>query len=36
MAGQVRHGFYTAIIVRDGVQAKIMEETVTIAAPLMR
>jgi hypothetical protein len=27
------HGYYTAIIVRDGDQATIMEETVTIAAP---
>jgi hypothetical protein len=27
------HGYYTAIIVRDGDQAKIMEETVTVAAP---
>jgi ketosteroid isomerase-like protein len=27
------HGYYTAILVREGDQAKIMEETVTIAAP---
>jgi hypothetical protein len=26
------HGYYTAILVREGDQAKIMEETVTIAA----
>jgi ketosteroid isomerase-like protein len=30
---QPLHGYYTAIIVRDGDQARIMEETVTIAAP---
>jgi ketosteroid isomerase-like protein len=27
------HGYYTAILVREGDQAKIMEETVTAAAP---
>jgi ketosteroid isomerase-like protein len=27
------HGYYTAILVREGDEAKIMEETVTIAAP---
>jgi hypothetical protein len=27
------HGHYTAIIVRDGDRAKIMQETVTIAGP---
>ena len=27
------HGYYTAILVREGDQAKIMEETVTIAVP---
>jgi hypothetical protein len=27
------HGYYSAILVREGNQAKIMEETVTIAAP---
>ncbi len=27
------HGYYTAILIREGDQAKIMEETVTIAAP---
>jgi ketosteroid isomerase-like protein len=27
------HGYYTAILVREGDQAKIMEETVTVAAP---
>ena len=27
------HGYYTAIMVLDGDQATIMEETVTIAAP---
>jgi ketosteroid isomerase-like protein len=33
LGDQPLHGYYTAIIVRDGDQAKIMEETVTIAAP---
>src|SRR3981189_2697609 len=33
LGDQPLHGFYTAIIVRDGDRAKIMEETVTIAAP---
>jgi ketosteroid isomerase-like protein len=27
------HGYYTAILVLEGDQAKIMEETVTVAAP---
>jgi ketosteroid isomerase-like protein len=27
------HGYYTAILVREGDQAKIMEETVTVASP---
>ena len=27
------HGYYTAILVREGDQAKIMQETVTVAAP---
>jgi ketosteroid isomerase-like protein len=30
---QPLHGYYTAIVVRDGSVAKIMEETVTVAAP---
>jgi ketosteroid isomerase-like protein len=33
LGDQPLHGYYTAIIVRNGDQAKIMEETVTIAAP---
>jgi ketosteroid isomerase-like protein len=33
LGDQPLHGYYTAIIVRDGDQARIMEETVTIAAP---
>jgi ketosteroid isomerase-like protein len=33
LCDQPLHGYYTAIIVRQGTQAKIMEETVTIAAP---
>ena len=33
LGDQPLHGYYTAIIVRDGDQAKIMEETVTVAAP---
>ena len=33
LGDQPLHGYYTAIIVRDGNKAKIMEETVTIAAP---
>jgi ketosteroid isomerase-like protein len=33
LGDQPLHGFYTGIIVRDGDQAKIMEETMTIAAP---
>jgi ketosteroid isomerase-like protein len=27
------HGYYTAILAREGGQAKIMEETVTVASP---
>jgi ketosteroid isomerase-like protein len=27
------HGYYSAILVHEGTQAKIMEETVTVAAP---
>jgi len=33
LGDQAFHGYYTAIVVRDGDQPKIMEETVTIAAP---
>lgn len=33
LGDQPLHGYYTAIVVRNGDQAKIMEETVTIAAP---
>jgi ketosteroid isomerase-like protein len=33
LADRPLHGYYTAIIVRDGDSAKIMEETVTVAAP---
>jgi ketosteroid isomerase-like protein len=33
LGDQPLHGYYTAIIVRDGDQARIMEETVTVAAP---
>jgi ketosteroid isomerase-like protein len=33
LGDQPLHGYYTAIIIREGDQAKIMEETVTIAAP---
>jgi hypothetical protein len=33
LGDQPLHGYYTAIIVRDGGQAKIMEETVIVAAP---
>jgi ketosteroid isomerase-like protein len=33
LGDQPLHGYYTAIVVRDGNLAKIMEETVTIAAP---
>jgi ketosteroid isomerase-like protein len=33
LGDQPLHGYYTAIVVRDGNMAKIMEETVTIAAP---
>ncbi|WP_306768081.1 hypothetical protein [Bradyrhizobium sp. MOS002] len=30
---QPLHGYYTAILVSEGGQTKIMEETVTIASP---
>lgn len=33
LGDQPLRGYYTAIIVRDGTRAKIMEETVTVAAP---
>jgi ketosteroid isomerase-like protein len=33
LGDQPLHGYYTAIVVRNGDRAKIMEETVTIAAP---
>ncbi len=33
LGDQSFHGFYSAILVRDGDQPKIMEETVTIAVP---
>ena len=33
LGDQPLHGYYTAIVVRDGSMAKIMEETVTVAAP---
>ena len=33
LGDQQLHGYYTAILVGQGDQAKIMEETVTIAAP---
>lgn len=33
LGDQPLRGYYTAIIVRDGNRAKIMEETVTVAAP---
>lgn len=33
LGDQPLHGYYTAIVVRDGDTAKIMEETVTVAAP---
>jgi ketosteroid isomerase-like protein len=33
LGDQPLHGYYTAIVVRDGGQTKIMEETVTVAAP---
>ena len=33
LADQPFHGFYSAILVRDGDQPKIMEETVTVAVP---
>jgi ketosteroid isomerase-like protein len=33
LGDQPFHGYYTAILVRDGAQVKIMEETVAVAAP---
>jgi len=33
LGDQPFHGYYTAIVVRDGGVAKILEETVTVAAP---
>lgn len=33
LGAQPLHGYYTAIVVRDGGVAKITEETVTVAAP---
>ena len=33
LGDQPFHGFYSAILVRDGDQPKIMEETVTVAVP---
>ena len=33
LGDQPFHGYYTAIVVRDGSRAKILEETVTVAAP---
>lgn len=33
LGDQPLHGYYTAIVVRNGGVAKIMEETVTVAAP---
>lgn len=33
LGDQPFHGYYTAILVREGNEAKIMEETVTVAAP---
>lgn len=33
LGDQRLHGYYTAIVVRDGSVAKIMEETVTVAVP---
>ncbi len=32
LGDQAFHGYYTAILVRDGDQPKILEETVTVAA----
>jgi hypothetical protein len=32
LADQQFHGYYTAILVREDGQAKILEETVTVAA----
>jgi hypothetical protein len=34
LGDQPFHGYYTAIVILDGEQAKILEETVTVAAPL--
>jgi ketosteroid isomerase-like protein len=33
LGDQPFHGYYTAIVILDGGQAKILEETVTVAAP---
>ncbi len=33
LGDQPFHGYYTAILVRDGDQPKILEETVTVAVP---
>ena len=33
LGDQPFHGYYTAILVREGDQPKILEETVTVAAP---
>ncbi|WP_426441364.1 nuclear transport factor 2 family protein [Bradyrhizobium genosp. P] len=33
LGDQSFHGYYTAIVVREGDQPKIMEETVTVATP---
>lgn len=33
LGDQPLHGYYTAIVVREGSGAKIIEETVTVAAP---
>jgi ketosteroid isomerase-like protein len=33
LGDQPFHGYYTAIVVRDGGRAKILEETVAVAAP---
>lgn len=33
LGDQPFHGYYTAIVVRDGDRARMLEETVTVAAP---
>jgi ketosteroid isomerase-like protein len=33
LGDQPFHGYYTAIVIRDGGRARILEETVTVAAP---